>query len=81
MKTLFVLAVLIAAVYSENCRRHDDCTTTTCGTGSEIHCIFHTCTCTTAGGATCTMASDCHDRCTFGRQHHCIDGHCRCTIL
>ncbi|XP_062580712.1 uncharacterized protein LOC134242623 [Saccostrea cucullata] len=81
MRIIFAFALLIVAVYSETCNRHEECKNTICGTGAEIHCIFHTCTCTMAAssGATCTTLSDCHDRCSFGRQHHCIDGHCRCT--
>ncbi|XP_061170233.1 serine protease inhibitor Cvsi-2-like [Saccostrea echinata] len=81
MRTFFILAILVAAVYSEDCRRHEDCTATTCASGSELHCVNHQCTCTTAGSGDggCTMADDCHGRCDHGGRHHCIDGRCRCT--
>ena len=38
----------IFTVAAENCRETRDCTVTTCSTGSEIHCIDHQCTCTSA---------------------------------
>ncbi|XP_062580707.1 serine protease inhibitor Cvsi-2-like [Saccostrea cucullata] len=81
MKAIFVLAVVVAAVTAERCSDTGDCTATTCGGGSSLHCIGHLCTCTIAasGDGACTMASDCHGRCDGARQHHCIDGRCRCT--
>ena len=38
----------ILIVAAENCRETRDCTVTTCSAGSEIHCINHQCTCTSA---------------------------------
>ncbi|XP_061193089.1 serine protease inhibitor Cvsi-2-like [Saccostrea echinata] len=83
MKTLIVLAVVIVAVSAEMCRDTASCSTSTtsCASGSELHCVNHQCTCTTAGSGDggCTMADDCHGRCDHGGRHHCIDGRCRCT--
>ncbi|XP_052675553.1 serine protease inhibitor Cvsi-2-like [Crassostrea angulata] len=83
MKAFFVFAVVIVAVAAETCRETRDChsSITTCASGSELHCVNHQCTCTTAGSGSgsCTSADQCTGRCDPGRQHHCIDGRCRCT--
>ncbi|XP_061170229.1 serine protease inhibitor Cvsi-2-like [Saccostrea echinata] len=80
MKVIVILAVVVVAAYAETCTSPGDCTATSCGTGTELHCVDGACTCTHAatGDGACTNANDCHGRCNHGR-HHCIDGRCRCS--
>uniref|UniRef100_K1QY13 Uncharacterized protein n=1 Tax=Magallana gigas TaxID=29159 RepID=K1QY13_MAGGI len=56
MKTVFILAVVLVAVYAETCSRLGDCTTTTCSGGAELHCVDSQCTCTTAAGGTVVLS-------------------------
>lgn len=44
----FPLWIFLYVVSAEMCRETRDCRTTSCVSGSELHCVNHQCTCTTA---------------------------------